>query len=111
MSRIETGLHAHHAAITGTLSTTQAPHIPQASPTGAQDNTTDPDIIETPFAKVNSVVDGSPADEAGLKAGDGIRRFGSINWVNHERLSNVAELVYQSEGVRALQISGLESLY
>lgn len=56
-------------------------------------------VVETPFAKVNSVVAGSPADQAGLRAGDTIRSFGGINWMNHERLTKVAEVVQQNEGV------------
>lgn len=51
------------------------------------------------FARVNSVVPASPADQAGLKAGDTIRSFGTVNWMNHERLTKVAELVQQNEGV------------
>lgn len=52
-----------------------------------------------PFARVNSVVSASPADQAGLKAGDTIRGFGSVNWLNHERLTKVAQTVQQNEGV------------
>ncbi|KAK1147574.1 putative 26S proteasome regulatory subunit [Aspergillus melleus] len=50
------------------------------------------------FARVNSVVPASPADQAGLKAGDAIRSFGTVNWINHERLTKVAEIVQQNEG-------------
>ena len=52
-----------------------------------------------PFAKVNSVVTGSPADEAGLKAGDEIIQFGNIDWMNHEKLARVAETVQRNQGV------------
>ena len=45
------------------------------------------------------MVEGSPADTAGLKAGDRIRRFGTANWMNHEKLAKVAEVVQGSEGV------------
>lgn len=60
---------------------------------------TDQGLIDTPFAKVNSVVPGSPADDAGLKAGDRIRKFGDVNWLNHEKLSKVAEIVQRNQGV------------
>ncbi|KAH8435291.1 putative 26S proteasome non-ATPase regulatory subunit Nas2 [Aspergillus melleus] len=50
------------------------------------------------FARVNSVVPASPADQAGLKAGDTVRSFGTVNWINHERLTKVAEIVQQNEG-------------
>lgn len=62
-------------------------------------------LPETPFAKVNSVVEGSPADIAGLKAGDRIRRFGTANWMNHEKLAKVAEVVQGSEGVSFFLLS------
>jgi 26S proteasome non-ATPase regulatory subunit 9 len=53
----------------------------------------------TPFAKVNSVVGGSPAEDAGLQAQDLITRFGSATWLNHDKLSKVAQVVSQNEGV------------
>lgn len=99
MSRIETGLHAHHAAIqnasTSSASTSSQGHIVSES-----SNATDPGLIETPFAKVNSVVAGSPAADAGLQREDRIRRFGDVNWINHEKLAKVAETVQRNEGVR-----------
>ncbi|TVY30417.1 26S proteasome non-ATPase regulatory subunit [Lachnellula hyalina] len=51
-----------------------------------------------PFAKVNSVVDGSPADSAGLKAGDEIRNFGYVSHTNHDGLKRVGECVQGNEG-------------
>ncbi len=47
---------------------------------------------------MNSVEQGGPADEAGLKAGDWIRRFGDVNWMNHENLTKVAEMVRRNQG-------------
>ena len=98
MSRIEVGLHELHAEAQ------RATHHPtpsssQGTTTYASTNTAATGLVETPFARVNSVVAGSPADDAGLKAGDGIRRFGSANWINHEKLSKVAEIVQRNEGV------------
>jgi len=59
-----------------------------------------------PFAKVNSVMDGSPADSAGLKAGDEIRNFGYVNHTNHDGLKRVGECVQGNEGVsRRIQSS------
>ena len=98
MSRIEVGLHAHHAAAQSAASVSPPSSIPGSS-TSQSSIATDQGLIETPFAKVNSVMAGSPAADAGLKAGDGIRRFGNVNWINHEKLSKVAETVQRNEGV------------
>jgi 26S proteasome non-ATPase regulatory subunit 9 len=53
-----------------------------------------------PFAKVDTVAPGSPADEAGLKVNDHIRNFGYVNRSNHDNLKGVAECVQGNEGVR-----------
>lgn len=57
------------------------------------------------FAKVNSVVEGSPADSAGLKAGDEIRNFGYVNSTNHEGLRRVGECVQGNEGVCPVSVT------
>lgn len=94
MSRIEVGLHAHHASI-------QSSTTPSTSgPSQRIDN--QPRPLEAPFAKVNSVISGSPADDAGLRAGDRIRSFGDANLMNHEKLSRVGLVVQGSEGVSGL---------
>ena len=94
MSKIEVGLHEYHAAY-------QAANPPASGSNQAAENsgTTAHGVLDTPFAKVNSVVDGSPADQAGLKVGDRIRKFGNVNFVNHEKLSKVAETVQRNQGV------------
>jgi 26S proteasome non-ATPase regulatory subunit 9 len=58
-----------------------------------------PQAAGPPFAKVNSVVEGSPAESAGLKAGDEIRNFGYVNNTNHDGLRRVGECVQGNEGV------------
>lgn len=104
MKWIEQRLHEHFANIqqaqdtSATDDTTTRSATPQPGATGVA-ATSEARMVETPFAKVNSVVAGSPADQAGLKAGDTIRSFGGVNWMNHERLSKVAEVVQQNEGV------------
>lgn len=55
--------------------------------------------LEIPFAKVNSVESGSPADSAGLKAGDEIRLFGYVNKDNNNGLRRLADVVNGNEGV------------
>jgi 26S proteasome non-ATPase regulatory subunit 9 len=98
MKLIEKGVHAHFANLQnaqGAGPTTNGTNVPSALQSSANNT-----ALGTPFAKVNSVVSGSPADQAGLKAGDAVRSFGNINWLNHERLSKVAQVVQENEGVR-----------
>lgn len=105
MSRIETGLHHHHAAHQASLAA-NPPSTPSAAITstsssqqqGGATAARDTTLVETPFAKVNGVDAGGPADEAGLKAGDWIRTFGNVNWMNHEKLTKVAEVVRSNQG-------------
>ncbi|KAL2042066.1 hypothetical protein N7G274_005254 [Stereocaulon virgatum] len=94
MSKIELGLHEHHAA----YQASNPPPSSSSSQAAGSSGNADQGLIDTPFAKVNSVVDGSPADQAGLKIGDRIRRFGNVNWINHEKLSKVAETVQRNQG-------------
>jgi 26S proteasome non-ATPase regulatory subunit 9 len=55
--------------------------------------------LDEPFAKINTVAAGSPAQLAGLQAGDEIRNFGYVNRSNHDGLKKVAECVQGNEGV------------
>ena len=110
MARIEKALHAHHAS-NQTTETTTAKAITQPVATSSASRAAAESIpLEKPFAKVNSVVAGSPADDAGLKAGDSIRRFGNVNWINHEKLKKVADTVQSNEGVSLTTIQGRHGL-
>lgn len=107
MQLIEKGVHAHFANLQnsqGASPTTNGTNVPSAVQL-LTNNT----ASGTPFAKVNSVVSGSPADQAGLKVGDAIRSFGNINWLNHERLSKVAQVVQENEGVRPVLCPSVKS--
>ncbi|GME23327.1 26s proteasome non-ATPAse regulatory subunit [Neofusicoccum parvum] len=90
--KIERGLHAHHASLAEAASVAGA----AGTSSGAGTSSTDDAALQAPFAKVNDVVPGSPADSAGLKAGDKILKFGDVNWMNHEKLSKLAETVAQN---------------
>ncbi|KAL9601798.1 MAG: hypothetical protein Q9219_002288 [cf. Caloplaca sp. 3 TL-2023] len=98
LSRIEDGLHAHHAQARNLA-------VMQSAPASSNPRTSGNQIApgsstpEAPFAKVNAVVVGSPAEDAGLRAGDKICRFGNVSWMNHEKLSKIAEEVQTNEGV------------
>ena len=96
MSKIEVGLHEHHAAYRSANTPASG-----STPAAGSSETTAHGVLDTPFAKVNSVVAGSPADQAGLKAGDRIRKFGNVDFMNHEKLSKVAETVQRNQGVSA----------
>ncbi|CAK4609276.1 hypothetical protein LEN26_014312 [Aphanomyces euteiches] len=54
------------------------------------------EIKSSPFAKVESVQDGSPSFEAGLLVGDQIITFGSANAENHRELSAIREIVMRN---------------
>ena len=94
MSRIETGLHEHFAKSKEheiPLEPSQPTPATRGSDRdmGAASRQADEEAGAA-FAKVNSVVTGSPADQAGLKAGDEVRLFGDVNWLNHEKLARVS---------------------
>ena len=103
MTVIEKHLHEHFARLAenGTQSDPMTngglPNTDIASSSSLAPQASGP-----PFAKVNSVVAGSPAESAGLKAGDEIRNFGYVNHTNHDGLKRVGECVQGNEGVSTL---------
>ncbi|KAE8138154.1 hypothetical protein BDV38DRAFT_245604 [Aspergillus pseudotamarii] len=102
MKYLEKGIHDHFSTPqraqgdTSSVSNTDGSSGIRSNLTG--NSSSEATMLGPPFARVNSVATASPADQARLKAGDKIRSFGTINWINHERLSKVAELVQQNEG-------------
>lgn len=94
MVKVEDAVHQQFAA--GKPEDLPARDAPTRTPASGA---TPAPVVEPPFAKVNSVVSASPADQAGMKAGDKVTKFGSVNWTNHERLGRVAQVVQQSENV------------
>lgn len=66
-------------------------------------------IAQVPFARVNAVVEGSPAASAGLVVGDKVTKFGDADWRNHERLGKVARVVQENENVSLIWSSLLPS--
>ncbi|KAK9233771.1 hypothetical protein V1525DRAFT_415415 [Lipomyces kononenkoae] len=85
MARIETALYEYHARLKERGSANEV----------ARDIERKPEHIA--FAVVNTVVQGSPADEAGLIKGDKIIKFGSIHAGNHERLTRLGTVVQENE--------------
>lgn len=93
MNLVERRLHEHFASLdesNDAAATAEVVDIPQDSRAP---------VLLQPFAKVNSVAVGSPASEAGLRAGDEIRSFGYVNIENHDGLRRVGECVQGNEGV------------
>lgn len=107
MNVIEKHLHEHFASI-------EDDDEPAAAAAAIVDASTlrdsAPETLDRPFAKVNSVVDNSPAATAGLKAGDLIRNFGYVNYENHDSLRKVAQCVEGNEGVSNSPLFGCARL-
>lgn len=90
MATIEKHLHEHFANLDDSAEQpTALPVLPDSEPT----------VLDPPFAKVNTVAEGSPAQTAGLLPGDEIRNFGYVNRSNHDNLKKVGECVQGNEGV------------
>lgn len=94
MARIEKYLHDHFASLD------ENDVVPVAGQSNSQsvlpDSVSAP--LDPPFAKVNTVALGGPAESAGLKSGDEIRNFGYVNRANHDNLRKVIECVQGNEG-------------
>jgi 26S proteasome non-ATPase regulatory subunit 9 len=98
MTAIEKHLHEHFASLQDT------DDVPTSLPSRGAGMLGDsiPDTLDEAFAKVNTVVAGSPADSAGLQPGDEIRNFGYVNKSNHDGLKKVAECVQGNQGQNIL---------
>jgi 26S proteasome non-ATPase regulatory subunit 9 len=105
MAVIEKHLHEHFAKL-AEIRTQDEPMtnggLPSTGTASSSSSSQPPQPSGPPFAKVNSVVPGSPAESAGLKAGDEIRNFGYVNHTNHDGLKRVGECVQGNEGVSVL---------
>jgi 26S proteasome non-ATPase regulatory subunit 9 len=98
MAVIEKHIHEHFASLAedGARDETANIEVPSRNITSP---ISPPQVLEAPFAKVNSVATGGPAEAAGLKPGDQIRNFGYVNHSNHDGLRRVGECVQANEGV------------
>ena len=94
MAVIEKHLHEHFASLDDDDESTVAV---SSDASAIRDSVTD--ALEPAFAKVNTVVENSPAAAAGLRPGDLLRNFGYVNHSNHDGLRKVAECVQGNEGV------------
>uniref|UniRef100_A0A8C0YFV1 26S proteasome non-ATPase regulatory subunit 9 n=1 Tax=Cyprinus carpio carpio TaxID=630221 RepID=A0A8C0YFV1_CYPCA len=98
MVEIEEALHKLHA-------TARVKHKKDE----AKMEVTEPTVsLPAPFALVDAVTQGSPAFQAGLRVGDEIIEFGSINAHNFRNLRDVASVVQHSEG-KSLRVGVIRS--
>ncbi|KAK4158472.1 hypothetical protein C8A00DRAFT_10718 [Chaetomidium leptoderma] len=102
MALIEKRLHEHFASLEDgdDQTTANATATASSNPSILRDSV--PETLDPPFAKVNTVVDNSPAATAGLQPGDLIRNFGYVTLENHDSLKKVAECVQGNEGQNIL---------
>lgn len=110
MAKIEQGIHSYFAGMKDSdrnmpESLSRQPTAPSAEV--EQMLQSQEDGIEVPFAKVNSVAAGSPAAEAGMKIGDKVCSFGEINWMNHDNLTKIGDVVQRNEGVSKMPFYAL----
>jgi hypothetical protein len=100
MEVIEKAVHAHFEFLQANpLPESDEPKPATNGVHAAEPSRPRPPVLQTPFARVNSVEAAGPAEQAGLKAGDVIRNFGYVNRENHDGLKRVAECVQGNEGV------------
>ncbi|XP_051947609.1 26S proteasome non-ATPase regulatory subunit 9 [Xyrauchen texanus] len=89
MVEIENALHKLHAKVRVNK------QDEEMAPVEATDHAAS---LPSPFARVDTIVQGSPAFLAGLQIGDEILEFGSVNARNFKNLHDVASVVQHSEG-------------
>ncbi|KAL0979394.1 hypothetical protein UPYG_G00184510 [Umbra pygmaea] len=91
MVEIEEALHSLHAK--------EKAKREQDQPQSKTDSLMEEEVtLPCPFARVDDVSQGSPAFQAGLRVGDEIIAFGSVNTGNFQNLQNIASVVQHSEG-------------
>ncbi|KAF4627154.1 hypothetical protein G7Y89_g11001 [Cudoniella acicularis] len=105
MEVIEKHIHEHFARQAEPRTTEELETASNSATPQPSSSVTVLQVLSPPFAKVNSVVDGSPADSAGLKAGDEVRNFGYVNISNHNDLKRVAECVQGNERIGVDEVS------
>lgn len=103
MNVIEKTIHEHFANLA--QQQPDAVDSNSSQPSETRPAATRPAPLDPAFAKVNSVVPGSPADSAGLKPGDEIRNFGYVNRSNNDSLKRVADCVQGNEGVSIVSLT------
>ena len=85
VARIEKGLHSLHAQARETCEDGKVMNKEQELP-------------NSPFARVLVVLEGSPAETAGIKQGDLVTKFGSVTKQNFKTLKNISDVGESSKG-------------
>ena len=91
MKRIEKGLVEYHAICAEERSASSTEPMEHTVLEAPRENL-------SPFAAINLVSSESPAEQAGLKIGDLIIKFGSVTKHNFTSLSDVGKIVQHSKG-------------
>src|ERR1700759_5071119 len=86
MNKLEAAVQEQFAAMAANPQATIRQKSTTLPSRPATDSASDSDI---PFATVDDVAPRGPAESAGLCVDDKIVRFGSVNWLNHDRLRKV----------------------
>ncbi|CAH0551795.1 unnamed protein product [Brassicogethes aeneus] len=88
MKQIENGLYGYYSNGDSSQQTSTAMEVDR------------PFVIsyKIPFAKVNLVSPGSPAEYAGISQNDEVVEFGSVNFTNFKNITDIATVVQHSEG-------------
>ena len=94
LGRIEEGLYSLHA------------QARESAPGGVVPSSAKPAPAVTPFARVLVVVEGGPAEGAGVKQGDLVARFGSVTRENFTGLKNISDVAAASKD-RAVEVTVL----
>ena len=85
VAKIEMGLHSLHAQARETCEDGKVVNREKDLPT-------------SPFARVLVVLEGSPAETAGIKQGDFVTKFGSVTKDNFVNLKNISDVGESSQG-------------
>ncbi len=76
---------------------TAAPAGPSPSPMRVDESPDDESALE-PFAELDEIAAGGPAESAGARVGDRLLRFGGVVASNHDGLRALVRLTQRSEG-------------
>ncbi|XP_051555912.1 26S proteasome non-ATPase regulatory subunit 9-like isoform X2 [Myxocyprinus asiaticus] len=101
MVEIENALHKLHAKVRVNNKQGEAMALVESTEQAVS--------LPSPFARVDTIIQGSPAFQSGLQIGDEVLEFGSVNTRNFKNLHDIASVVQHSEGVQPSTSSKITS--